>query len=350
MQTIIRMIENNENFTQIIKEGVKYLKNGGLVAFPTETVYGLGANALCENASKKIYYAKGRPSDNPLIVHVSKDYDLYKLVKDIPEKAKLLINAFWPGPLTIIFNKNNCISNTITGGLSTIAIRIPSHPIAYQLIEQSGLPIVAPSANLSGRPSPTQAQHVIDDLNGKIDMIIDGGNVKIGLESTVIDITSAEPIILRPGFITKEMIEQIIGDVNVDKTLLNVNTSQIPKSPGMKYKHYAPKGELFIVKGQLDKVTYTINQLVMQKEQEGYKVGIIATKQSIDSYKRGIIKNIGNRNNQEEIAKHLFAILRELDQIGVDYIYVEAFNNKDFGQAIMNRLIKAAGYKVINTD
>ena len=318
MNTIIKKIEENNIDLKVIEQAANILKNGGLVAFPTETVYGLGADALDYNAANNIYTAKGRPSDNPLIVHISKEYNLNSLVKEIPEKAKILINKFWPGPLTIVFNKNSNIPDNITGGLDTVAIRIPSNAIAYKIIEKAGIPIAAPSANTSTRPSPTSAEHVIEDLNGKIDMIIDGGTVSIGLESTVIDITTDVPIILRPGYITKDMIEIAIGKVEIDKGLLYNNAKVIPRSPGMKYKHYAPKGEILIIDGDLLEVTETINTIARKRITEGFKVGIIATEQTYPYYKEGIIKNIGSRKNKEEIAKRLFAVLREFDTLKID--------------------------------
>jgi L-threonylcarbamoyladenylate synthase len=348
MNTVIKKLDAQKIDQEIIQSAAKILKDGGLVAFPTETVYGLGAYALDETATKKIYGAKGRPSDNPLIVHISNTADLNTLVSSVSPKAQLLINRFWPGPLTLIFNKNNQVPKHITGGLNTVAVRIPSHPIALALLDCVKLPIAAPSANTSGRPSPTSAQHVIEDLNGKIDMIIDGGKVNIGLESTVLDVTMDTPMILRPGYITQEMLEKEIGEVIYDSGLLEINSQNVtPRAPGMKYRHYAPKGQMVIVDGPLEKVASVINEEIKQKEKDGYKVGVIASHQTKAYYKSGCIKLMGDRNNTNEIASRLFEILRVFDDIGVDYIYTESFREGDLGQAIMNRLLKAAGYQII---
>ncbi|MFP4697388.1 MAG: L-threonylcarbamoyladenylate synthase [Eubacteriales bacterium] len=347
METIIEKIKPKDINYITIDKAASILKRGGLVAFPTETVYGLGANALDRSASKKIYMAKGRPSDNPLIVHISNVGVLNDLTLNISETAKTLIDVFWPGPLTLIFNKNKNVPDSITGGLKTVAIRMPSHPIAKEIINRSGIPIAAPSANISGRPSPTSAKHVIEDLDGKVDMIIDGGKVNIGLESSVVDLTSEKPIILRPGYVTKEMLSKIVGDVDIDPSLISLSRDIIPRSPGMKYKHYAPQGELYIVDGELSKVVNKIKTLALEKESLGYKVGIIASQQTREFYKDGFVKIIGDRNNEEEIAKSLFEVLREFDKINVDYIFSETFKSERLGEAIMNRLLKAAGNKKI---
>ena len=235
---------------------IQLLKEGQLVAFPTETVYGLGGNALDETAAKRIYEAKGRPSDNPLIVHIADIKDLEELAVDIPEAAYKLADAFWPGPLTMILKKSEIVPLSTSGGLSTVGIRMPSDPIASMLIKESGLYIAAPSANSSGRPSTTKAEHVIEDLSGKISMIIDGGAVDIGLESTIVDLSGEKALILRPGFITREQLMDVIGDVDYDKAVLKreANPNIVAKAPGMKYKHYAPKGELTIYEGDMDKV------------------------------------------------------------------------------------------------
>ncbi|TCT13100.1 translation factor SUA5 [Natranaerovirga pectinivora] len=351
MKTKIYKIDKNNIDDNKIKEAAAILKEGGLVAFPTETVYGLGANALDVDAANKIYKAKGRPSDNPLIVHIANVESLNELVAYLPEKGKKVIEAFWPGPLTLILNKSKNIPDNITGGLNTVAVRMPSHPIAIEVIKEAKIPIAAPSANTSGRPSPTNANHVIEDLEGKIDMIIDGGMVDIGLESTVIDFTSDIPLILRPGYITKEMIENVIGKIEIDKALLEEFAhSEAPRSPGMKYKHYAPKAPLNIIDGELDKVVCKINELLLDNEKKGLKVGIIATKQTKMYYNSGIVKVIGDRNHENEIAKHLFKTLREFDALGVDIILSESFNENYLGQAIMNRLLKASGYKIIKVN
>jgi L-threonylcarbamoyladenylate synthase len=348
MRTKILKIDSNNFTVSDLDEAAHILQEGGLVAFPTETVYGLGADGLNQEASKKIYAAKGRPSDNPLILHIA-DFDaLGKLTINCPENGRRLAEAFWPGPLTMIFNKSKIVPYSTTGGLETVAIRMPSHPIAYELIRLSGVYIAAPSANISGRPSPTEAEHVIEDMDGKIDMIIDGGKVSIGLESTIVDVTGTVPTILRPGYITAAMIEQVTGRVEYDKAVLTrVKDPGIkPKAPGMKYKHYAPKGELTIFEGNNEAVRNAINKIAAEKISDGYKVGIIATDETFNAYTKGIVKTIGTRKDEDTIARGLFGILREFDSEGAEYIYTESFENKELGQAIMNRLLKAAGYHI----
>lgn len=326
------------------------LKEGRLVAFPTETVYGLGANALDEEAAAKIYSAKGRPSDNPLIVHIA-DWDaLGLIVKEIPPQARLLADRFWPGPLTMIFQKNERVPYGTTGGLETVAVRMPSNRIAQKLIRAGGGYVAAPSANTSGRPSPTQASHVRDDLDGKIDMIIDGGPVSIGLESTIVDLSEGVPTILRPGYITKEMLEEVLGHVEVDQAIIRSDSDIVPKAPGMKYKHYAPKADLVIVEGKSSMVVAKINELVQMKQEHGLRAGVICTEESFPSYEGGVVRTVGSRQDEESIAKNLFAVLREFDDLEVDCIYSESFEAPGLGQAIMNRLLKAAAHQVVKID
>ena len=344
MKTILGKLNGIVADRELLQQAAQIIKRGGLVAFPTETVYGLGADGFNEEAAKKIYAAKGRPSDNPLILHIAEEKQLEQIVKKIPEKAKKLMESFWPGPLTIILEKKENVPYTTTGGLDTVAIRMPNHLGALSFLKAVQTPIAAPSANTSGRPSPTKAEHVLEDMKGKIDMILDGGEVGIGIESTIIDMTSV-PMILRPGFITQEMLEEKIGDVFLDPALQNgLQEKERPKAPGMKYRHYAPKADLTIVEGELSRVIDQINRLTAQKVSEGKKVGIIATEETKKFYKHGIIKVIGTRKKEETIAKHLYSILREFDEDKIDVIFSEAFSEKAFGQAIMNRLIKAAGH------
>ena len=330
-----------------LKAAGEILRRGGLVAFPTETVYGLGGDALNPTSSKRIYAAKGRPSDNPLIVHIYRFEDIYKITGDVPEEARRIADAFWPGPLTMILPKSDAVPYETTGGLDTVAIRMPSHPAAQKLIEYSGGYIAAPSANTSGRPSPTMASHVEEDLDGKIDMILDGGPVGIGLESTIVDFTEEIPTILRPGYINQEMVRRVIGQVQMDRGLIQADSKVKPKAPGMKYRHYAPKADLTVVEGSTKAVQEKICALVEEKIRAGEKVGVIATEESIKAYPEGIVKCIGTRADEESIARHLFAVLREFDDCGVTYIYSEAFDTPQMGQAIMNRLMKAAGQKKI---
>ncbi len=328
----------------------KILKQGGLVAFPTETVYGLGANALDPEASRKIYAAKGRPSDNPLIVHIARIQDLYPITKEVPESALKLAEAFWPGPLTMILPKSDRVPSETTGGLGTVAVRMPNHPVALSLIAEGGGYIAAPSANTSGRPSPTKASHVAEDMDGKIDAIIDGGDVGIGLESTIVDLSEDTPTILRPGYITEEMLRSVLPDVKMDQAFLSVDASVRPKAPGMKYRHYAPKADLKIVEGEESAVVSAIRKRVHEDAQSGKMAGVIAASESAPLYTEGIVKIIGSRADEESIAMHLYSILRQFDELAVDTIYSEAFDTPRIGQAIMNRLIKAAGHQIIRAD
>ncbi|NLK21832.1 MAG: threonylcarbamoyl-AMP synthase [Epulopiscium sp.] len=348
MDTIIRMIDPNNIDLEIIKESANIIKSGGLVAFPTETVYGLGANALNEKSIKKIFSAKGRPSDNPLIVHISSIKELSLLVCAIPDNARILVEKFWPGPLTLVFPKSEAIPEAITGGLSTVAIRFPRNEIARRLIEYSGVPIAAPSANTSGKPSPTRASHVIEDLDGKVDMILDGGSVEVGLESTVVDISGEIPMVLRPGGITIEMLKEVMGNISVDPAILSQKSlSSIPKSPGMKYKHYAPKAKVTIVEGEIHKVIDTINNLTREKRRQDLKIGVMATKQTRDLYNADCIISVGDRENPKTIASNLFNSLRDFDEAGMDIVFSESFSYDEIGFAIMNRLEKAAAYDIL---
>lgn len=323
------------------------LQQGGLVAFPTETVYGLGGDALNPSSSQKIYAAKGRPSDNPLIVHIYRFEDIYKITKEVPEEARKIADAFWPGPLTMILPKSDAVPYETTGGLDTVAIRMPSHPAAQKLIKYSGGYIAAPSANTSGKPSPTVAKYVEEDMMGRIDAIIDGGEVGIGLESTIIDLTVTPPQILRPGYITQEKLSTVLGTVDTDTTILRADSGQAPKAPGMKYRHYAPRGELTIVEGTPGQVREYINRAAVADHTAGEKTGIIGTEEMLSGYIADVVKSVGSRKDEDSIARHLYTILREFDDEGVTKIYSEGFSTEGFGQAIMNRLLKAAGHKVV---
>ena len=323
---IINVDENNIDFGKI-KKAAKALRNGGLVAFPTETVYGLGANALDSHAVEKIFKAKGRPQDNPLIAHVSNKNDVKALVKEIPENAHALMDAFWPGPLTIVLEKTDVVPDKLTAGLGSVAIRMPANKIALALIEESGVPIAAPSANISGSPSPTTASHVIQDFSDKIDVIIDGGKTKIGVESTVVDLTLNPPAILRPGKITKEDLEEVVGTVTYG------SKNNTVKSPGMKYRHYAPKAKLIIAEDKIQ-----TRKLVDEHVKKHLKVGVMTTKKQ--AYKADVVRHLGD--SLEEIANNLYATLREFDQDGVDVIIAQTVKDKGLGQAIMNRIKKAS--------
>lgn len=283
---------NPDNFKgEELEEACHILKDGGLVAFPTETVYGLGGDALNPLAASKIYSAKGRPSDNPLIVHIACIESLYDIA-EVTEDGLKLAKAFWPGPLTLVFKKKETVPPQTTGGLDTVAVRMPCHAVARELIKRSGVYIAAPSANLSGRPSPTQAKHVIEDLDGRIDIIIDGGSPDIGIESTIVDVSGSKAVILRPGYITKDMLKDVLCDVSTDPAIEGLLPQKdiVAKAPGMKYRHYAPKGQLLIVEGSPDRVARKINSLVSEKDTEGYKTAVIATDETKDKYKCNIIK------------------------------------------------------------
>lgn len=398
METKRIIIEDRNHIKdEELKEAASILRSGGLVAFPTETVYGLGGNALDEDAARKIYAAKGRPSDNPLIAHVSCVEEVAPLVKEIPEAGRKLMEAFWPGPLTMIFPKSEKVPYGTTGGLDTVAIRMPDDPVANRLIALAGVPVAAPSANTSGRPSPTTADHVWQDMNGRIEMIIDGGPVGIGVESTIVDVSSAIPSVLRPGAITMEMLAEVLGEVSVDPAILGPLSADVrPKAPGMKYKHYAPKADLTLVEPgtgteresgaeqvtgaeqkngagqktgaeqktgadrntgadpetgldetQLQAMICKVRELSREKIEAGYKVGVICTDESRGCYTDGEVRSIGARKSQASVAHNLYALLREFDDLGVDYIFSESFPKDHLGQAIMNRLSKAAGYKIV---
>lgn len=375
METKRIVIKDRKNIKdEELAEAAEVLRSGGLVAFPTETVYGLGGNALDEDAARKIYAAKGRPSDNPLIAHISCAADLAPLVKEIPTAGRKLMEAFWPGPLTMIFPKSSRVPYGTTGGLDTVAVRMPDDPVAGRLIALAGVPVAAPSANTSGRPSPTTADHVWQDMNGRIDMIIDGGPVGIGVESTIVDVSSPVPSVLRPGAITMEMLREVLGEVTIDPAILGPMKEDIrPKAPGMKYRHYAPEAELILVEavedeaagyeavrgqggggccgqmgdGQVERMVGKVRELAHEKLIQGCQVGIICTDESRPCYAEGTVRSIGARKSQESVAHNLYAVLREFDDLKVEYIFSESFSEDHLGQAIMNRLSKAAGYKIV---
>lgn len=345
---IIKINEKNINSEEMHEAG-RLIAAGELVAFPTETVYGLGGDALAPDAARKIYAAKGRPSDNPLIVHIADFEDMYRVGRNIPDQAKLLAEAFWPGPLTMIVEKSDNVPDATTGGMNTVAVRMPNHPVALSLIRKSGCLIAAPSANTSGRPSPSEACHVAEDLSGKIAMIIDGGPVSIGIESTIIDLTEKTPMVLRPGYITPDMLSSVLGEeVIIDPGIIAADDTKKPKAPGMKYKHYAPKADMIIVDGEREAVVATINSLIAEAAVNGKKAAVIATEETKAQYDADIILSIGSRSDEDTIAHHLYRILRDCDELNVEVIYSECFSTPRIGQAIMNRLLKAAGHQVIN--
>ncbi len=352
MQTKVVAVTEDIIEKSYLEEAGTIIRNGGLVAFPTETVYGLGGDGLNPNSARKIYAAKGRPSDNPLIVHIADVADLDQITQGDLTIGQQLATHFWPGPLTMIFKKSDLVPVETTGGLDTVAVRMPNHKVARDFIREAGGYVAAPSANISGRPSPTVAKYVIQDMDGRIDMILDGGLVGIGLESTILDLTSEVPTILRPGAITKEMIEEVIGSIQCDPTMFSCVPDLAPKAPGMKYKHYAPKGNLKIVRGSNNQVVDYICQNTLAQCEQGERVGIIATNETQDAYVHGCaketvaIKSVGNREDEESIARRLYQILREFDDEEITCIYSESFESGNLGQAIMNRLLKAAGHEV----
>lgn len=341
MQTKILKINSKNPQISKIRQAAKIIKSGNVVAFPTETVYGLGANALDSKSVKKIFIAKGRPSDNPLIIHISDSVDLKMLVKQIPHTAHKLINKFWPGPLTLVLKKSKKVPKITTGGINTVAVRMPENKIAQSLIKESGFPLAAPSANVSGRPSPTTAKHVYDDMNGKISMIVDGGKTKIGIESTVIDLTRKTPMLLRPGAITLEQLQEIIGKITVHPTIQERKSKSVHRAPGMKYRHYSPNAKIILIEGNSDKVKNKTLQLLSQFKKQGKKVGIMSTK---DRYKSDMTVLLGN--NLEKTASNLFTTFRKFDAKKIDMILVQGISRKGLGLGIMNRVGKAAYKKI----
>lgn len=343
MKTRILKIEKNN--IENLKEASHLIRKGELVAFPTETVYGLGADGLNKKAVEKIFIAKGRPQDNPLILHISHLDMLKPLVMDIPKEANLLMEKFWPGPLTIIFKKSSFVPDIISGGLETVAIRMPKNEIALELIHLSNTPIAAPSANISGRPSPTDAKTCYEDLCGKIELIIDGGDTIVGLESTVIDMTGDVPTILRPGAITLEMISKLLPNAEVDKSI--ITEGEIPKSPGQKYKHYAPKADAFLLIGNKDEKLKKLDKFI--SENEGKKIGIMATTELLEkiNYENIAVKNLGSISNLENFGSLIFRDLRDLDKLNVDVIICEGVEETGLGMAIMNRLKKSTSNRYI---
>lgn len=348
METKVAIIKDIYKDIKYLKEAATIISNGGIVAFPTETVYGLGANALNDKAVGKIFNAKGRPQDNPLIVHVATKKIDY-LVKDIPEFTKKLIDKFWPGPLTIILHKRNLVPNRTSANLDTVGIRMPDNEIALKLIELSKCPIAAPSANISGRPSPTEFKRCIEDLNGKVDYIIGGEKSSVGVESTILDCTVYPPVILRPGGITLEMLREVCSDIEIDKAIQGKpNENMRPKAPGMKYRHYAPKAKLKIIKGNKEKTIEKINEIVQNYIENKKQVAILSTDELYNSFKFGKVISLGSEKNLVDVARNLFEALRKCDDLNVDIILCQAFDEKDVGLAIMNRLNKAAGFDILD--
>lgn len=353
MKTVILEIDpRTPNLTEHpgIKEAGAILRAGGLVAFPTETVYGLGANGLDAEAVKGIYRAKGRPSDNPLILHIVEAAALEELVLQVPEQARLLMERFWPGPLTLIFRKRPHVPDEATGGLNTVAVRMPSHPVARAIIAAAQVPVAAPSANSSGRPSPTVAAHVIRDMDGRVEMIVDGGPCEVGVESTVLDLTGEVPVLLRPGGVSFEELQAVLGEVQLDVGVADSRLDQnfAPKSPGMKYRHYSPEAELMIVEGEPAQVREKLAALIQETDK---RLGLLATREMVEGLNQYLaqvsVKVLGSRADLEEAAAQLFKLLREFDEEEVDLIIAEGLPLQGIGLAVMNRLRKAAGYQIM---
>lgn len=348
MDTKVSLINDIEKDMKYIEEAAGIIKQGGLVAFPTETVYGLGANGLNSEAVKKIFKAKGRPQDNPIILHVC-DKDIHEFVEKIPMIGDKIIDRFWPGPLTLILKKKEIVPETTSANLETIGIRMPSSEIALKLIEFSGSPIAAPSANISGRPSPTDVERCVEDLSGKVDYILGGEKSQVGVESTILDLSVDPPCILRPGGITLEMLREIDDRIYIDPAIMEkVKDDLKPKAPGMKYRHYAPKAIVKIISGNNEKTIEKIKKILQNNIDNGLKVGIMTCDEHVDCYPANVDKiSLGSINNMSDIAKNLFEALRSFDDKGVDIILSEAFEEKGLGIAIMNRLKKAASYDIL---
>jgi len=350
-RTIILKVSGEKPEIEKIQAAAKIIRKGGLVAFPTETVYGLGADALNPKAVRRIYVAKNRPLDNPLIVHIADKKEVYRLSDEVSDDADKLMDL-WPGPLTLIFKASKIVPRVTTGGLDTIAVRMPNHKVALALIRESAVPIAAPSANLAGRPSPTTAEHVRQDLEGRIDMILDGGPTKIGVESTVVDLTSKPPQVLRPGGLPFEELRRILGNVRLHPSVIvdvELRLDRAP-SPGMKHKHYSPKAQLILVEGDINALISKVQELVDRYGGEGKKVGVLATDETRHRYKADVIKSLGSRDEPTCQAKNLFKLLREFDEEKVDVIIAEGVPLKHLGLAIMNRLRKASGFNIVKAD
>ncbi len=327
-----------------LPRAARVLREGGLVAFPTETVYGLGGNGLQKEAARKIYAAKGRPSDNPLILHISSREELDAVVKRVPETAEKLMQAFWPGPMTLVFRKADAVPLETTGGLDTVAVRMPSHEGARMLIAAAGVPVAAPSANISGRPSPTRAEHVREDLDGRIDIIIDGGPVGIGLEYTIIDVTEKVPVILRPGTITSDEVAGVAGEVRMDAGISGMDPQAAPRAPGMKYRHYAPKAPVTVYEGAREAVAEAIRAEALHYPPD--KVGILTAGETAGAYPHGQVLAAGSRE-KHTMGQGLYDALRTFDHLGVDVILSESFSGEENSEAVMNRLMKAAGQNIV---
>jgi L-threonylcarbamoyladenylate synthase len=351
-KTLMLRINPQEPEIDKILTAADFIKKGGLVAFPTETVYGLGADALNPKAVKTLFEAKKRPFDNPPIVHVGDVEYVSRLAKETPPKSQKLMKTFWPGPLTLIFNRSKIVPHITVSGLDTIAIRMPKHEVALALLRESERPISAPSANLAGKPSPTTAEHVLADLDGRIDAVLDAGSTNIGVESTVLDMTVDPPQILRPGGTPIETLRTVLGRVELHPVAVAEKEPLVERarSPGVKHRHYAPDANVIVVEGKLSAIVSKVKELAEFYMRKGSKVGVLATDETTCGYKADVVKSLGSRSDLAVIAKNLFRLLREFDLEGVDVIVAEGVPTEGLGLAVMNRLRKASGYKIVKAS
>ena len=350
--TLLLKVNPEEPERDTVQAAAAFIKKGGLVAFPTETVYGLGADALNATAVLELFEAKKRPLDNPPIVHVADTNDVYELAVNVSPKAEQLMCEFWPGPLTLVFKHSDAVPKVTTAGLDTVAVRMPQHNVALALIRESACPIAAPSANLAGKPSPTSAKHVFDDLNGRIDAILDGGDTRIGVESTVVDVSVDPPVVLRPGGTPFEALKSAVGDVRLHPFVVADAELPVEKvhSPGMRHKHYAPNAKVILVEGAVEAVTAKVKELVAAYERDGCKVGVLATDETVSAYRAEVVKSLGSRFNLAVVAQNLFRLLREFDVEGVDVVVAEGMPAEGLGLAVLNRLRKASAYNIIRAE
>jgi L-threonylcarbamoyladenylate synthase len=352
-RTVVLKVNPLKPRLEIIRVAARIIQNGGLVAFPTETVYGLGVDALNPKAVKNMFKAKKRPLDNPPIIHIADKNDVYMLAKRVPKKAEKLMKTLWPGPLTLVLERSKIVPDITVSGLDTVAIRMPKHKVALSLIWESKVPIAAPSANLAGRPSPTTAGHVLRDLDGRIDLILDGGPTRIGVESTVVDLTVDPPQVLRPGGTTYERLVKVLGDVQLHPAAIADKRIKVlqARSPGMKHRHYAPRAKLILVEGSsMDKIVERVQELINEFADEGKKTGVLATEETVKRYKADVVRSLGSRKRLRTTAKGLFTCLREFDNDRVDIIVAEGLPLKGLGLAVMNRLRKASGYRIVKVE
>jgi L-threonylcarbamoyladenylate synthase len=349
MKTLMLKVDSKNPDNAKIQVAAEIIRRGGLVAFPTETVYGLGADALNANAVLALFKAKRRPLDNPPIIHVAEAKEVYRLAEQVSAKAKLLMDKFWPGPLTLVFKRAPIVPAETVAGLDTVAVRMPNHPVALALIRQSGCPIAAPSANLSGKPSPTTAQHVWDDLNGRIDAVLDGGATVVGVESTVVDLTVDPPMLLRPGGTSFETLRVVLADLKLHPFVAAQKEVDVKdaKSPGMRHKHYAPKAQVILIEGIVPAVMRKIKELTSACWLENKRVGVLATDETAWAYEADVVKSMGSRRNVDAMAANLFRLLREFDGENVDVILAEGVSTEGLGLAVMNRLRKASAYNIV---